>query len=794
MTNKSSRLTLIAIVVVLSITAFLIWDLVDTNTFVSRKSSPQIQIDENQGVGANYVGKETCINCHQRQYDLWLGSYHDLAMQVANDSTILGDFNNSKFTHFGVTSKFYRRDKNFYVETEGLDGKNHEYQISYAFGVIPLQQYLIKFPDGRYQVLPLCWDTRPAGEGGQRWFHIYPDERIAPNDVLFWMRMNQNWNFMCAECHSTNLRKNYDVESDTYNTSYSEINVACESCHGPGSVHVSWAENYNKSGKPTEKGEMGLKVRLKQADQGTWVFTDKEKGSAERNRPLASDVLVEMCARCHSRRTAITDEYVHGKNLLTTHRPRLIEEGMYYPDGQILEEVYVYDSFLQSKMHQKGVICTDCHEPHSTKVYAQDNTLCYRCHSYEKFGGRSHHFHNPDSTGSSCVDCHMPERTYMVVDPRRDHSIRIPRPDLSEKLGTPNACNKCHSNKSTKWATDYVTKWYGSDFTKKPHFGAIFSASRKMVPGSRESLLKIATNPEQQAIVRASAILELQRFPDAQVARLLNESVHSKEPLIRFAAAQASDIISNDDRWTMMKHLLTDSLYVIRLEAANKLSNVNRNRISARFNQLLEQGIEEYIQSQNFNGERPSSHINLGVLYIQQGKYELAESEYKRAIKLEPGLPYSYINLSDLYRLQNRDDLGEQLLLDAIAYIPENGALYHALGLLYARQKRFDEGLKYLEKSALIALEDPNLAYTYGIALNSTGNSQQALKVLDQAHQRYEYNETILQALATISRDNRLFDEAEKYTRKLLRIDPQNQGYIGLIREVQQNKANEEKR
>ena len=784
MLKKTSRLTIIVVLVVLIITSILVWDLIDTKKIFKREPSASDGMEQDEAAQAGYVGKEACFTCHQREFNLWLGSHHDLAMQVANDTTILANFNNTSFTHFGVTSKFYKREGKFYVETEGLDGKNHEYLVSYAFGVSPLQQYLVKFPDGRYQVLPICWDTRPASEGGQRWFHIYPDERIAPDDILFWMRMNQNWNFMCAECHSTNLRKNYDVENDSYNTTFSEINVACESCHGPGSEHVEWADNYNKSDKPLEKGDMGLKIRLKQADQGTWVFRDAEKGSAERNRPLESDVLVEMCARCHSRRTSITDEYVHGKNLLNTHRPRLIEEGLYFSDGQILEEVYVYDSFLQSKMHQKGVICTDCHEPHSTKVYAQDNTLCYRCHSYEKFGTRSHHFHNPDSSGASCVDCHMPERTYMVVDPRRDHSIRIPRPDLSEKLDTPNACNQCHKDKSNRWATDYVKKWYGNDFVDQSHFGTIFEASRNNEPGSRESLLNIATNQEQPVIVRASAILELQRFPDVQVARLLNESVKSPEPLIRFAAAQVADMIPIDDRWSMMKHLLSDSLYVIRLEAANRLSGVNKNRISNKYNNLLEQGIQDYIKSQYFNGERPSSRVNLGVLYTQQGEYNLAEAEYRSAINLEPGMPYPYINLADLFRIQNRDDLGEKILLEGIDYISNNASLFHALGLLYARQKKLNEALIYLKKAMETEPGQPNFGYTYAIALNSTGSSNEALEVLKKVHGEHQNDQTILQSLTTISRDNGLYGEAEIYARRLLRIDPHNQGYATLLREV----------
>ena len=791
MIKKSFRLPFIILAVILILSAFLLWDLIETGKVV-RTGAPGIVLDQKTQISqADYVGKESCIKCHQRQHGLWEGSHHDLAMQKASDSTVLGNFDDEQFTHFGITSKFYRRDNKFFVETESLDGKNHEFEVSFTYGITPLQQYLVEFPDGRLQVLPLCWDTRSLKEGGQKWFHIYPDERIAPDDILFWMRINQNWNFMCSECHSTNVRKNYDVESNTFNTTYSEINTSCEACHGPGSDHVTWAEAYQMSGKPVKKGDMGLKIRLKLADQGTWIFTNSETGTAERNRPLGSKVLVEMCARCHSRRTAITDEYVYGKHLLNTHRPRLLEEDVYYPDGQILEEVYVYDSFLQSKMYQKGVICTDCHEPHSTKVYAYDNTLCYRCHSYEKYGGRSHHFHNPDSTGSLCVECHMPERTYMVIDPRRDHSIRIPRPDLSDKLGTPNACNKCHDDKSAQWSTDYIKKWYGDDSTNKPHFGTVFYASRKLEPGSREALLTIVRNSDQPVMVRASAILELERFPNTEVARIINEMVHSNEPLLRFAAAQSADMIAVDERWAMMKHLLNDSLSVIRLEAANKLSNTNRNRISEKYQRILDREINAYIKSQNFNGERPSSHLNLGILYLQQGNYDLAESEYKKAIELEPGFPYSYINLSDLYRTQNRDDLGEKVLLDGIAYIKKSPDLFQALGFLYVRQRRIEEGMEYLEKSVLAAPQNPDFAYTYGVALNSTGKSQEAIRILEEAYQYNIYNESILQALATISRDSYYLDKSIRYTRELIRLNPANRGYVELLRELQQKRTNE---
>jgi len=448
---------IIAVVVALGIATFMKWQSPDTGRQTPAQLTP-----------ATYVGRQVCTACHKREDDLWSGSDHDLAMQVANEETVRGDFNNTTFTYFGVTSKFSRRNGKFFVRTDGQDGKLHEYEITYTFGFTPLQQYLIQFPGGRYQALSIAWDTRPASEGGQRWFHLYPDEKIPHDDILHWTGLNQNWNFMCAECHSTNLQKNYDLAKDRYKTTWSEINVSCEACHGPGSRHVEWAQAASRSDKSQYEGRKGLVVRLKDPNSGTWNF-DMEAGTAQRSTPLQSNVLIETCARCHSRRSVVHDDYVYGRPLMDTHRPALLTEALYHADGQILEEVYVYGSFLQSKMLHAGVTCSDCHDPHSLKVHAADNALCTGCHLSTKYDTSSHHFHKPDSPGTSCVECHMPAKAYMVVDPRRDHSMRVPRPDLSVKLGTPNACNRCHTDRSTQWAADAVEKWYGPQRSTDVH-------------------------------------------------------------------------------------------------------------------------------------------------------------------------------------------------------------------------------------------------------------------------------------------------------------------------------------
>ncbi len=336
---------------------------------------------------ATFVGSASCRECHTAAYDKWKGSDHERAMDVANEQTVLGDFNNATFTHRGLTSRFYTRDGKFFVETEGPDGKPGEFEITYVFGIRPLQQYLVPFPGGRLQCLTIAWDTQQ-----KRWFHLYPDQDIPASDWLHWTRNAQNWNGMCAECHSTNLRKGYDADKETFNTTWSEISVGCEACHGPGSRHNAWARV-----PPMARSSL------------------ENKGLVVPTSGITSAQLVELCAPCHSRRAELGD-YDHTGRLLLDHMlPSLLTEGLYEADGQQLDEVYTYASFLQSKMYARGVRCSDCHDSHSARLLRTGNDLCLQCHQREVYDTADHHFHKKQvdgrpSDGALCVKCHMPER------------------------------------------------------------------------------------------------------------------------------------------------------------------------------------------------------------------------------------------------------------------------------------------------------------------------------------------------------------------------------------------------
>ncbi|UCD30800.1 MAG: tetratricopeptide repeat protein, partial [Desulfobacterales bacterium] len=615
-------------------------------------------------------------------------------------------------------------------------------------------------------------------QGGQRWFHLYPSENMDHTNPLHWTGVNQNWNYMCAECHSTNLKKNYDSTTNSYKTNWSEIDVSCEACHGPASKHVEWA-NSEYSQSPSQNYSQELVVSFAEPEKDIWHFVSGKK-TAQRTSPLDSRVQEEICARCHSRRGVIHNEYQHEAPFLDSYRLSLLEESLYHSDGQINDEVYVYGSFLQSKMHQAGVVCSDCHDPHSLKLKAEGNDLCTKCHSAIFFDQPSHHHHNVDSLGSKCVSCHMPAKEYMVVDPRRDHSFRIPRPDFSVSMGTPNACNQCHDDKTLKWSMDVVMEWFGGEVFNRNHFGESLHAGRLGLPKAAESLIRLAEDSNQPAIARASSIDLLSRFPSQSTADSIKKVLQDPDPLVRIAATNSLEMIHPSQRFELAESLLFDSVRAVRIEAGRVLSPVPRMELSEKQKSLLGKAIDEYIEAQKVNADHPSAHLNLGVLYSGLRNWSKAETEYKTSIKLDSSFVQGYINLADLYRLQGREGEGEEILRSGLEIIKDSPEILHSLGLLLVRNKRMSVAIKALEKAANLRRENPRFSFVYAVALNSIGQNEKALEFLQKAQKNHPYNRDILFTLVTINRDIGHLDSALKYVRRLIELEPKNSRFLSL--------------
>lgn len=720
----------------------------------------------------SYIGSQACSDCHSAEFEAWQGSHHDLAMQHATVDAVLGDFNNAEVTVHGVTSRFFRRDDRFFVHTDGPDGAMADFEIAYTFGVEPLQQYLVPFPDGRIQALSLAWDSRSKAEGGQRWFHLYPDESIDPDDELHWTGRQQNWNYMCADCHSTNLVKGYEVEGNSFNTTWSEINVACEACHGPGAGHAAWAGK--DDGLRASDVSMGLNVLLNDRKDVRWNM-NPETGIVHRNKSLESPNELQVCADCHSRRGTLAGGAQANVDFLDNHMPAFLTEPLYFPDGQILEEVYVWGSFTQSKMHEAGVTCSDCHDPHSLKLRAQGDAVCAQCHLPTRFAITGHHGHFESESTPACVDCHMPERTYMVVDPRRDHSMRIPQPALAEKTGAPNACNTCHAGKTTQWAIDSFELMFPEASAPYQDWANAFHQARLGLSQAEVSLVRVAADSAKPDIARATAVLELDDYLSPLSGQLLQEALKDPAPLVRLAALRTLEALRPEHRFEFSKHLLNDDLLAVRSEAGRVLAATPPDTVTANEQASLMAAINDYLATQMYDADRPEAWLNLGNLRLRTGDLEQAEKDYRQALKLAPEFGAGYLNLADLYRYQGRETEAAELLKMGLSKQPQDASLHHALGLSLVRSQEMNRGLEELKKSVELEPTNARFAYVYAVGLNSSGQAAQAVAVLEAAYEHHPFDMQIMQTLALFERDRGNLDQARLWAEKMLAVNPADQ-------------------
>jgi tetratricopeptide (TPR) repeat protein len=739
--------------------------------------------------GPTFVGGESCVSCHPKESERWSGSHHDLAMQPATPETVLGDFDDASFTHFEVTSTFSRRDGGFVVRTDGPDGRLRDYEVAYTFGVDPLQQYLVAFPDGRLQALGLAWDTRPREQGGQRWFHLYPDEPIPHDDVLHWTGLQQNWNHMCAECHSTNVRKRYRPEPDRFETAWSEIDVACEACHGPGSTHVALAQAKEAGELAEVPPDFGLTIRF--AEAAEWVF-EPNAAIARRTGPRGPDTELETCGRCHSRRAQLREEPVRGQPLLATHRVALLDAGLYHADGQILDEVYVYGSFVQSRMHRAGVTCGDCHDAHSLAIEGAPDAICLRCHRVDVYTSFEHHHHKADSPGASCVECHMAARNYMVIDARHDHSFRSPRPDLTLKIGTPNACTTpCHEDRDVLWAEEAVESWRGGPRPDPGHFGEALRAGRERLPEAERALAELAGNAEQPAIARATALKLLGPLLGFESVDAVRAALLEPDPLLRMAALTAAEALEPRARLLLAKPLLMDPVRAVRLEAERVLRAVPPSLWKPRDLGPLARVRAEFRAVQRLHADRPEAWLNLGLLDARLGEIDAARADYERALRIAPWFMPAYVNLADLYRQAERDDEGERVLRRALERAPESPDVHHALGLLLVRRGLGDEAIAALGRAAELAPERPRYGYVHAVALHSDGDSVGALRALEETHRRFPAHRDTLRALVSIHRERGASSEATRYARKLAALAPGDPRVRSLLEVLERSAAPE---
>ena len=694
---------------------------------------------------SKFVGSETCRECHQEATKKWEGSHHDMAMKIADSTTVLGDFSNTEFTHNGVKTKFYKKADAYYVTTANKEGEYEEYKIVYTYGITPLQQYIVAFPKGAYQCLLTAWDAVE-----RKWFHLQKDVNLEHGEWLNWTGGASNWNTMCADCHSTDLKKNFNRESESYSTTFSEINVSCEACHGPASAHVAHYKN---------------------------PIGDEEAPKMYMHTNMDSKELVDKCARCHSRRTQITDYFDYNGTFSDHYIPRILEAPIYELDGQIKDEDYVYASFVQSKMYHNGVSCNDCHDVHSLKLKKKGNDLCLNCH-LPKYNTQEHHYHKEGTKPAECISCHMDGKIYMGNDYRRDHSFRIPRPDQSQKYGTPNACVTCHTDKTNEWASRAIVKNYGTE--RADHFSDYLLEGSL---GNKQALLRLLESNTYPAIARATSM-----------SHLINQGATRKE--IEIIALKLKDssamlrreaIVSIEKTRdvSFKKHilpLLNDPIRSVRMAAASYFITL---KIEPKNDVYFRKANQEYLDFLELNSDFASGQLQIAEYYKVKGEFELAIKAYERAIEIDSYYNVARMNLALLFYQINEPTKSIDLYAKVIALEPDFGYSYYMLGLLYNEIQQPKLALKYMALATEKDSTNLNAYYNYALMLQGDNKMSRSLKVLQSAVSKFPGNEKLLYAKLIAELNSGAMEDAFQSCLSLLELKPGNKTYIQIMQQLQ---------
>ncbi|MFQ3199116.1 MAG: putative CXXCH cytochrome family protein [Paraglaciecola sp.] len=694
---------------------------------------------------------EDCIGCHQAQTKQWQLSDHAKSMALPDASSVLANFNNQTVTHYTQRARFFTENDQYKATLfDSEDDAGETFDIKYTFGHFPLQQYLVETSPSRLQVLPFAWDSRPEKSGGQKWYHNYATEEVTAKDRVHWRQPLQNWNGMCADCHSDELTRNYNSKNNTFDSTYSHINVGCVSCHGvmndqpnghPGkmgasdSAEPSSAKNHVSSGSVMSKMHMGADSQVNQ-----WLITPEQdtaiwQGKARDNR------FMDSCFACHALRAPLEDGFKANKPFLDQFTPSFVIPPNYFADGQIKEEVYVYGSFLQSKMYDRGVNCLDCHDSHTMKLKIQGNGLCLQCHKASVFETKGHYKHEPMSQGAQCVNCHMPDKTYMGVDNRRDHSFKIPRPDLSLDFDTLNACTNCHSDKTNQWASKTLEKWFGQPKALTPARQTLLTL-RHGQRISKQAFFTLLEDETIDALSRASALDLVRQVTGELSASALRQYVQHNEPLIRLSAARAGELVAPGQRAKLLAPLLNDQYKAVRAAAAQSLLTL---QVAKQDSKAYAKAFQALLTANEVSAWRGEGRVNQGSLAMQTGDFIGTEIAYKSSIEIDPYFPVGYLNLADLYRGKGLEELVSKVLLSGMENVPQSAEMAYAYGLHLVRIKQLDQAIEYFNKAMLLDSSNAQLAYTYILAMDGSRNATAALPELMMLIPRYQQPQQLVE-------------------------------------------------
>jgi len=723
---------------------------------------------------ARYRGSASCRDCHAEQASAWESSNHGLAERAVVPDVDRTAFDPARsFTHGTQSTAVRWAEGGATVAAVGLSGQPESHAVVRVIGRTPLRQFLVAAPGGRFQTLEASFDPR-AGE----WFDVYGDEDRRPGEWGHWTGRGMSWNSMCATCHNTRVRKNYDAASDAYRTTMAELSVGCEACHGPMRAHDEWQR---------ESGAKG--------------------GRDPTLRKLAPHQQLDTCGSCHARRGELTGDFEPGDDFLDQFRLTIVDESAtYHADGQVHEEDYEYAAFLGSRMHFRGVRCVECHDPHSAKTRLPGNWLCMKCHDgsnadakkIEPVAHSRHRVFGYDTSGQrvsddllayrrgpiaesggECVNCHMPQTTYMQRHARRDHGFSIPDPLLTKEAGIPNACNRCHADKNVDWAIAKCDEWYGAKLDRPSRQRTrTIVAARKGEAGAVPGLLALAAGNELP-YWRAVAAGLLGRFVrEPAVSAGLLHGLDDASALVRaecVRALEGTGAADSTDVAAALRRRLDDPSRGVRVAAAWALR--------ATVDPASKAG-QELSRSLAVNADQPAGQMQLGAFTLARGDAATALRHYQRAIEWDAGSAAIRHDCAVVLSSLGRAKEAVEQLEAACRLEPGNADFAFKLALAWNEQGDMEKTVAALRSAVTLDPRHARAWYNLGLALQSLDRSDDALKALSQAESLDGRDPSIPYARATILAQLRRFEEARAAAEQALRVDPRFTEASELLRRL----------
>jgi Flp pilus assembly protein TadD len=721
------------------------------------------QLPPESATHAEYGGSASCQKCHEEAYELWAKSHHGLAERSPDPALDEPAFNPARrFTHATQESSVGGSNGSYHVTAVGLSRKPETLAVDRIIGHSPLRQMLVPSPGGRWQTAEATWDPHT-----NEWFNVYGTEDRQPGEWGHWSGRGMNWNTMCATCHNTRLRKNYDTTNDVFRTAMVERGVGCESCHGPMKAH------------------------------NDWQYANEGKGLPDPTiKKLSREQMFDTCAACHSRRGEITGDPRPGESYFDHHLLSVVDESnLFYPDGQIWDEDYEVTAFLGSKMYHQGVRCMDCHDFHSAKVRLPGNMMCLACHGpgatnapvidpvshsrhkvfgYDPSGVLTNDnlmIYRPKEikeTGGECVNCHMPQTPYMQRHWRHDHGFTIPDPLLTKQHGIPNACNRCHADKSVDWALESVEKWYG-DKMNRPyrHRAQTLARAKAGDDSARPDLLKMLASDEI-AYWRAAAanFLEGWAFEPA-VGNALVRQIQDTNALVRQEVIRALPPLergTDDATIAALRERLSDPVRNVRVLAAQALG------ARAPVDSLA---VAELRHMLEHNADQPAGQLQLGAFHLARSDATNALPHYETAVRWDPFAPAFRHELGVVLSQMGRAPEALAQMQEAVQLAPRDAEMRFKLALAWNEVGDLKRAQAELEQATQLDPRHARAWYNLGLARNAAGNTFGAIEALRAAETASPQDARIPYARATIHARMGQPEDARRAARRALEINPE---------------------